>query len=307
MLNERTQIRISVLVSLYRGSSYLEGFFDALNGILNPDVLEIIIIHNDPEEDELEIIRRCKQTCRCKIMHVNVKHRESLYSSWNRGIKLATGRYITIWNVDDVRLPDSLERQAQILDNYSGVSFTYGDQVEIQTYGETDGVLVCFPEFHENPELFLSGFHIGSFPMWRKALHDVAGYFDEQFKSAGDFDFFIRVARNFSGKKVTGVLGYYLASKGISKTGSVNNIERTLVELRYAQYQKLNYVYLLPAIIRYRIKTIKSYGMKHKVGQYFQYYPHYILKRLYTFPIGLLLFPFQHLFPMIRRKISHYA
>ncbi len=307
MLDGRTQIKISVLVSLYHGQEYLEGFFNALNRIDSPETLELIIIHNDPVTDELEIISRYKQMSRISIVHDIVNNRESLYSSWNRGIRLARGPYIAIWNVDDVRLPDSLKRQSHILDKHSDVFFTYGDQIEIQMYGESDGRQVCFPEFHEHPELFISGFHLGCFPMWRKALHDIAGYFDEQFKSAGDYEFFVRVVKNCSGKKTEGVLGYYLASQGISKTGSVNNIERTFVELRYAQYQKLNYVYLLPALIRYRILRILSYGMNYRVGQFFPNYQFYRISRIYTIPVGLLLFPFRHLFPMIWRKLSRYA
>jgi len=300
-------VKISVLVSLYHGEIFLRGFFKHLAAIQNPETLEIVIIHNEPSDYEIELIQSSKKEIKAKIVHHIVDRRETLYKSWNRGIKLASGRYITIWNVDDVRLPDSLARQARILDEESDLDFTYGDQIDIQSYGETKGVRIIVPEYAENPGLFLTGFYIGSFPMWRRSLHDVAGYFDEQFRSAGDYDFFVRAARNRAGGKTAGVLGYYLASQGISKSGSMNNIERTFVELRYAQYQKLNYVYLLPALIRYRILKILSYGMNYRVGQFFPNYQFYMISRIYTIPVGLLLFPFRHLFPMIWRKLSRYA
>ena len=53
--------------------------------------------------------------------------REGLYKSWNRGIKLAKGEYITIWNVDDIRYPESFKEQAQVMDKNIKTMLVYGD------------------------------------------------------------------------------------------------------------------------------------------------------------------------------------
>jgi hypothetical protein len=34
---------------------------------------------------------------------------------------------------------------------------------------------------------------VGPMPMWRKSLHDRFGYFDEAYKSAGDYEFWMRL------------------------------------------------------------------------------------------------------------------
>lgn len=300
-------VKISVLVSLYHGEEYLNSFFHHVAALHHPEMLEIIIIHNAPLQAETELIHHHQQEIRCKLVHHIVEQRETLYSSWNRGITLSGGRYLAIWNVDDVRLPDSLARQARILDENGDLDFTYGDQIDIQSYGDFNGVHVSVPEYAENPGLFLTGFYLGSFPMWRRSLHDIAGYFDEQFKSAGDYDFFVRAARNRAGKKTAGVLGYYLASQGISKSGSVNNIERTVVELRYAQYQKINFIFLIPALIRYRIHRITSFGKMNRVADFFSSYWRFVFSRQHVLLVGLFLFPFQHVIPMIRRRMGRHA
>ena len=54
--------------------------------------------------------------------------------------------------------------------------------------------------------------------MWKKALHDKFGYFDTKYRSAGDWEFWLRCA--FGGstfKKTKEILGiYYFNPKGIS-------------------------------------------------------------------------------------------
>lgn len=80
--------------------------------------MEVLLLHNEPSDMELEIIGEYLKNSGENIRHIIIEKRESLYQTWNRGISLAKGEYIAIWNVDDVRLPDSLERQAKVLDDY---------------------------------------------------------------------------------------------------------------------------------------------------------------------------------------------
>jgi hypothetical protein len=55
-------------------------------------------------------------------------------------------------------------------------------------------------------------------PMWRKKIHEKYGYFNQQYASAGDWDFWLRCT--FGGskfKKCKDILGvYYFNPKGIS-------------------------------------------------------------------------------------------
>ena len=55
-------------------------------------------------------------------------------------------------------------------------------------------------------------------PMWKRSLHDDAGKFDDTFKSAGDWEMWLRAAsKGKKFKKIPNVLGlYYFNPKGIS-------------------------------------------------------------------------------------------
>ena len=55
-------------------------------------------------------------------------------------------------------------------------------------------------------------------PMWRKTIHEKYGEFDESFRSAGDWEMWLRAASQGSQfKKIDGTLGlYYFNPTGIS-------------------------------------------------------------------------------------------
>jgi hypothetical protein len=83
-----------------------------------------------------------------------------------------------------------------------------------------------------------------------------AGLFDEQLVSGGDFDLAIRLALQGRAVRTTVPLGYYLdAGLGASTSPqSKQLVERTLIELRYAIYDKIDWLYVDRAL---------EYDVKH--------------------------------------------
>ena len=246
--------KISVLTSLYNCDQYLTGYFDALNKITNLYEVEVLLLHNEPSESELFLIKEAI-TCLPFVRHIVIPKRESLYATWNRGIKLANGKYIAVWNVDDVRIPNSLFLQSKTLDEHPEETMTYGDMILNTKYGSTAGKLVQAPAYPIKKFDFLRSHYIGCFPMWRKEIHNILGYFDEQFRLVGDYEFQIRVVRAFPLVKTEALIGYYLTSvpSKLSSNSSIQNIERTAVEVRYGVFDKMNLLYIIKAIYKHKI------------------------------------------------------
>ena len=71
--------------------------------------------------------------------------------------------------------------------------------------------------------------------MFKRSILEKIGYFDEQLLSGADFDFAMRLGRHGHGRHIDHNLGYYLNDRsGLStKVNSLQEIERTVVELRY--------------------------------------------------------------------------
>lgn len=257
-------MKITVITSLYKCEKYLEGFFLAVDQIINKNECEFLLLHNAPQENELEII---KKNIKDKnwFRHIIIEQREGLYTTWNRGIKMSNGEYCTVWNVDDIRFPDSIFSQAKALDENPLTAIAYGDIFMSVKYGEKSEKLYKFPEWIDNREEFYKSYLMSCFQMWRKAIHRDIGYYDEQFKCVGDFDFQIRSALKYPFTKVQNPLGIYLEGQQdkLSYSG-LQTIENCMVYMRYGVYEKIELFYLFKSLSLYKNKYYLFFGEWHK-------------------------------------------
>lgn len=256
--------RISVITSLYNSQVYLEGYFAAVGAIRNTQEMEILLIHNAPNEQELAIINR-NLPLYPFIKHI-VVGREGLYATWNRGINLSSGKYITVWNVDDVHLPNSIKQQADALDSYPDAALAYGDFIIVSKYGNTEGFAVNEPQFEASNPTFYRQHHIGCFPMWRKMVHEKIGFFDEQFRLIADLDFQIRVAKAYGLVKIPQQLGYYLEGTpgNLSSNSKLQDLEHTILHLRYGNFGLIYFTHFLEALKKFKLFEYKWFGVFHK-------------------------------------------
>ena len=251
-------IHISVITSLYRCSSFLQEFLLHYARIENIHECELVLIHNDPTDLELDMINDLTQP-HMHLVHIAVK-REGLYASWNRGVKAASGEYLAIWNVDDIRTPGSLIAQKAALEQ-SNAAICYGDFYGTSLYGPYPEKLYDYPPYDYCKKEAFKRHIIGCFPMWGKTIHEQVGYFDEQFKLVSDYEFQLRVIRRLPLVKAASVLGYYLENAGhkLSSNRRAQHLERTAVELRYRMYDRI-LLHFLPFMSTYRINHVMNFG-----------------------------------------------
>jgi Glycosyl transferase family 2 len=275
----KSPIKISILTSIYKGEKYLKGFFESFLNISNLNEVELILIHNDPDIEETNIVNEYKNEIP-NIIYTEVP-REDVYASWNRAIKLSTGKYLAMWSVDDRRLPDSLGKQAEILEKNKDCMIVSGNYYKVFKYGDTNGYLKKDPVkqslFNKVPK-----FNNGCFLMWRKSVHDKVGYFDEQFKIGGDWEFWCRVTNNFKALPCNTILGYYLrvSNEGLSKkkTKAVC-VENQIVHMRYYNFYIIN-IYKYLANKNINIANIVNFKENRRIKFYNKTY---MLKSLPSF------------------------
>jgi glycosyltransferase involved in cell wall biosynthesis len=187
---------VTAIASLYRGGRFIEQFMDNITSqSCFRDYCELIIVDADSPDNEFEVIDRfCRQHKSIRYQRVN--NRIGIYEAWNIAVKLARGEYLTNTNLDDLRRSDSLELQAAVLDNLSFVDVVYQDFYysfdprltfqEIARFGYKSNLPIITVHNMMN---FNSPHNA---PMWRKRLHDAHGLFDASYRSAGDYEFWMR-------------------------------------------------------------------------------------------------------------------
>ena len=222
--------KVSTITPCYNMSKYMRGFLDNLSTQTHKN-LEIVLDHNDPSDEEVKLVEDYNEQYD-NILHIKVEGVDPIGTSMNRCIEYSTGDYLCIWNVDDLRTPDSIEVMAKALDENPDVDFVYGNYTIVPNFGGTQGQYV--DETGREDEL-KTGMILGPYFMFRKSILEKSGVFDEQLVQGADYDLALRLAFNGKGLHLPVNLGYYL-NEGLgqsTKPDSKQPVERTVIELRY--------------------------------------------------------------------------
>lgn len=226
----RRQPLVSAIVSTYNSEAFMRGCLEDLEAQTLRDHLEIIVVDSHSPQNERQIVEEFQERFD-NITYVRTTERESVYQAWNRGIRLASGTYVTNANTDDRHDPTAFERMVDALEGDPEIMLVYADQYV------TDEPIVSFeacrkvsdfirPDFHR--DIMLTGCHMGSQPMWRRAVHASIGYFDERFTSASDYEFWCRMALRFPMLRLPMKLGaYYRNPNGIEISNPTLSIRET--------------------------------------------------------------------------------
>ncbi|MFA6596666.1 MAG: glycosyltransferase, partial [Ignavibacteriaceae bacterium] len=243
------EFKVSAIVSTYNSEKFLRGCLDDLinQTLYKKGELEIVIVNSGSTQNEEQIVKEYQS------QFANIKYtkteRETVYQAWNRGIKIAAGKYVTNANTDDRHRKDALEIFAHELDANEKIGLVYADQFvtkkENQTFDDHDAA--GYFEWLEFDRLQL--IHcacVGPQPMWRKSLHEKFGFFDESLKVAGDYDWWLRISEKVQFKHIPERLGLYLLSDNSVEHRHTDEMRNETVKVRLhygkkAQLQKLDY------------------------------------------------------------------
>jgi len=270
------KIEISTISPCYKMGDYLEFFLKKLPEQTYFNRMEVILDHNEPEKKEIELVRKFQKNYPGKLVHVIVKKVDPLGISMNRCIRNSKGKFLTIWNIDDLRTPNSIELQYNQIKN-SKIGFVYGNYTIVKQFGSASGKFIDHKKF-DLGELTRSMI-IGPFFMFKKELCKKIGLFDEQLYSGADFDFAIRLALISTGYKVEKNLGYYLnAKRGMStKPNSLQPIEKDVICMRYGIFDKVESKNI-PYFMNYDIKSILKNKKFIPLTEYVENY-NFLLKK----------------------------
>lgn len=230
--------RVSIITSIYNGDEFIEGFLKDIvkQTIFNESEL-ILVNAASPGNEEAVIQPYLKKYP--NITYIKLEKDPGVYAVWNIAIKKAKANYITNANLDDRRDPASLEVHAKALDEDPTVDLVYAGYYK--TYHpnemfEVNSATECCESAEFSPQhLFLC--LPGPASMWRKAMHEKAGYFSERFFSSGDMEMWNRAAyKGCKFKRIPGIYTLYYANpKGLStKADSKREEENKYVEGAYA-------------------------------------------------------------------------
>lgn len=223
--------KVSIITSLYDGDKYIEHFLKEITQQTVFDKCELIILDaNSPGNEGLTIKKYCDKFN--NIIYKRLETRLSVQETMNLGIGMATGEYLTLWNVDDTRRYDGIEVLSKALTVDPNVDLVYADSLQTNVENETFDNNSSGGTAYEHSRYDFSKENMikclpGPMPMWRRTLNEKYGNFDEMLKFAGDWEMWLRVVSAGSRfKKIYDVIGlYYYNPAGLS-TSEDKEMER---------------------------------------------------------------------------------
>jgi uncharacterized membrane protein YdfJ with MMPL/SSD domain len=229
--------KISLITSVKNASEFIEQFMeDVVNQSIFQEKCEWIIVNVNPHGEDFEekvILQYLEKYP--NITYSRITDDPGVYEVWNLAIKQSSGEFITNLNCDDRRDKANLEVLAKTLVANPDIDLIYYDSYithkpNIQMQNIKRGTKrYRFEEFSFDALLRKNLPHNN--PMWRRQMHDTYGYFSSEYKSAGDWEFWLRSAsKGAVFMKHPRVLGaYYFNPKGLS-TSRDSETEKTRIE-----------------------------------------------------------------------------
>lgn len=178
-------MKISIITVVWNNKDTIG---DAIDSVLSQthDDIEYIIIDGSSNDGTVEIIQNYGDQ-----IHVFISEKDNgLYDAMNKGIKLATGDVIGILNSDDYFASENAIATVANTFRTHDIESCHGDELVIDKNGK---ILRYCTSIDDTDKLFQKGRHPhhGTFFVKNK-IYKKYGYFDEDFKSAADYDLMLR-------------------------------------------------------------------------------------------------------------------
>jgi len=183
--------KISIVTPSFNQGAYIE---ETIRSVLlqNYPNLEYIIIDGGSTDNTIEIIKRYEPW----IFYWVSEPDNGQSDAMNKGLKQASGKYMTFINADDIFNNNSFFTSVKILEETHFPSIVVGNiemaNINLETYG------ICKPCSSFVELIQLQRFKMPKNPVgyfYSKKIHDVIGDFDINEKYAMDYDFLLKAFR----------------------------------------------------------------------------------------------------------------
>src|SRR5580658_575463 len=214
--------KVSVIIPNYNHAPYLKQRIDTVLGQTFQDV-EVIILDDCSKDNSRDIIQSYASDPRVTIVF-NETNSGCVFKQWNKGLKMASGKYIWIAESDDYSAPTFLETLVNRLDADSSLALVFCDSYRVfndevttarkRWFGESAHLYeqdFTSPGKDYVARLMIFGNPIAntSSVVFRRSLAEQIGWADETFLLSGDWLFWIKLLEKSNLAYIATPLNYY--------------------------------------------------------------------------------------------------
>ena len=194
--------KITIFCPIYNAERYIQNYLKDISQQTMFKQCELIIINANSPQNEEKYIKEFMKTHN-NVIYKKLDYRASVMETENMAIKMSTGEYFAQTCVDDAHAEDYIETLAKHLHFSPDIDLVYSDCFQTPTALETFTNNSSNGAIYEHSRMTFSKENMikclpGPMPMWRKSVHETAGYFNENMKYAGDWEMFLRMVETGS-------------------------------------------------------------------------------------------------------------
>ncbi len=209
------QPKVSVIVSLYNAADKLARFLRMLGQqtLVGAGAAEIVLIDSGSPADERAAFEAAWPAENRQVVYARSAERETIQAAWNRGIRLARGEYLTFLGVDEGLRPDGLEILAGALDADPDIDWAMADALvtEVDRHGVFARDIMSYDRSgYQQALCYLDSTYLAYVGgLYRRTVHDRFGWYDEDFRAAGDTEFKNRILPHIRTLRIDAKLGVF--------------------------------------------------------------------------------------------------
>ncbi|MDX9964216.1 glycosyltransferase family A protein [Desulfobacter postgatei] len=193
---------VSVIIPAYNAAEYIN---EAVESVLSQTYgnLEIIVIDDGSTDNTAACVSSAFESSIIILRQCN----NGPSSARNRGIEVATGKYIAFLDADDIWFPDKISEQVNLMEAYPDVGMVFGNSTTLKdgiaaekSHFELQGLDCEYfgdPVYYQNAfkKLFYKNIIMTQTVMVRKSTLERTNGFDTGFRFAEDLLLWLDIAK----------------------------------------------------------------------------------------------------------------
>lgn len=224
---------ISVIMSTYNEEKYIE---TSLKSLLDQTFqeFEIIIVDDASTDNTRQLIQGLQDE---RIHLICNEENQGLTKNLNKALKCVTGKYIARMDGDDIAFPTRFEKQYQYMEKHPETMLV---SCYTKSFGDSD-LVFALPDDSEVLKVRMLVRPVYAHPgfMMRRELIEAGYQYNEEYRTAQDYEFASRVAEKYKIGLVPEVLLLYRVHKKQISARAGNQQFNNADKIRKCQLERL--------------------------------------------------------------------
>lgn len=244
---------ITIIIATYNAEKTLNRCLNSIIPQLNEEC-EVVIIDGNSKDKTNEIIKSYKESIAYSISEPD----KGIYDAWNKGIKVAKGKWVAFIGADDILLPNALQEYLSFIKktpNIDSYDYICAQNEYVDMNGKLVKIIGDSPSWNRF-RISMNAAHVASLHN-KQNLFDKIGEYDLSFKICADYELLMRKKQNLKHLFIPAHIARMQIGGMSFSTAAI--IETYKIRKKHHSCNKLfNYIFLLKDYLSFKTFTIRK-------------------------------------------------